>query len=116
VQAVFESRKVGDVVGLHAKMSAPLQGISLVLWSYQTWRHHPEGSTLAALSAAVRQRVMSFKPSELATSMDAFSALGFHPGNDVVQVPIFLHSAFETAIGYQVLSMMCARHHIWAEQ
>ncbi|KAK9909623.1 hypothetical protein WJX75_005262 [Coccomyxa subellipsoidea] len=61
------------------------QGISLVLWSYQTWRHHPEGSTLAALSAAVRQRVMSFKPSELATSMDAFSALGFHPGNDVVQ-------------------------------
>ncbi|BDA42855.1 hypothetical protein COCOBI_03-7480 [Coccomyxa sp. Obi] len=61
------------------------QGISLVLWSYQTWRHHPEGSTLAALSAAIRQRVMSFKPSELATSMDAFSALGFHPGNDVVQ-------------------------------
>lgn len=62
------------------------QGISLVLWSYQTWRYHPEGSTLAALSAAVRHRVMSFKPSELATSMDAFAALGFHPGNDVVQV------------------------------
>ncbi|CAL8467505.1 g7043 [Coccomyxa elongata] len=61
------------------------QGISLVLWSYQTWRHHPEGSTLAALSAAIRHRVMSFKPSELATSMDAYSALGFHPGNDVVQ-------------------------------
>lgn len=65
-----------------------LQGISLVLWSYQTWRHHPEGSTLAALSAAIRHKVMSFKPSELATSMDAFSALGFHPGNDVVQVII----------------------------
>lgn len=58
-----------------------------MLWAYQAWRHHPQGSTLAALSAALRSRIAAFRPAELATCLQAFSALGFHPGNDVVQVP-----------------------------
>lgn len=34
----------------------------------------------------MRQRLPSFKNSELATAIEAFSALGFHPGNDLVKV------------------------------
>ena len=63
-----------------------LQGVSLVLSSYQQWRYHPEGGSLAALAAAMRQRLAAFKNSELAACVEAFSALGFHPGNDLVQV------------------------------
>ena len=62
------------------------QGVSLVLSSYQQWRYHPEGGSLAALAASMRQRLAAFKNSELATCVEAFSALGFHPGNDLVQV------------------------------
>ena len=62
------------------------QGMSLVLSSYQQWRYHPEGGSLAALAASMRQRLAAFKNSELATCVEAFSALGFHPGNDLVQV------------------------------
>jgi hypothetical protein len=65
----------------------PVQGVSLVLWAYQAWRHHPQGATLAALAAALRARIAAFKPAELAACLQAFSALGFHPGNDVIQVP-----------------------------
>ena len=62
------------------------QGLSLVLSSYQAWRYHPEGGSLRALATNMRQRLASFKNSELATAIEAFSALGFHPGNDLVQV------------------------------
>ena len=60
--------------------------MSLVLSSYQAWRYHPEGGSLRALASNVRQRLASFKSSELATAIEAFSALGFHPGNDLVKV------------------------------
>ena len=66
--------------------SGRLQGVSLVLSSYQAWRYHPEGGSLRALASNVHQRLASFKNSELATAIEAFSALGFHPGNDLVQV------------------------------
>lgn len=63
-----------------------LQGVSLVLSSYQAWRYHPEGGSLRALAANLRGRLAAFKNSELASCIEAFSALGFHPGNDIVQV------------------------------
>ena len=63
-----------------------LQGVSLILSSYQQWRYHPEGGSLSALAANMRQRLAAFRNSELATCMEALSALGFHPGNDLVQV------------------------------
>lgn len=82
-----------------------MQGISLVLWAYQRWRYHPEGTTLAALSSAIRQRVMSFKPSELAGAMEAFSALGFHPGNDVIQARLFTGFASLVSVHMPVLGV-----------
>ncbi len=63
-----------------------LQGVSLVLSSYQAWRYHPEGGSLRALAANLRGRLAAFKYDELASCIDAFSVLGFHPGNDIVQV------------------------------
>lgn len=63
-----------------------LQGVSLVLSSYQAWRYHPEGGSLRALAANLRGRLGAFTNSELASCIEAFSALGFHPGNDIVQV------------------------------
>ena len=97
-----------------------LQGVSLVLSSYQQWRYHPEGGSLAALAASMRQRVAAFKNSELATCVEAFSALGFHPGNDLVQVhplpstSLGLHALYTTpAISLPVLRPPELR---WAEQ
>ena len=68
------------------KVVVSVQGVTLVLSSYQAWRYHPEGGSLHALASNMRQRLASFKNSELATAIEAFSALGFHPGNDLVQV------------------------------
>lgn len=46
---------------------------------------------MRALASNMKHRLASFKNSELATSIEAFSALGFHPGNDLVQVSLDDH-------------------------
>ena len=64
-----------------------LQGVSLVLSSCATLKHSPERGTLACMSAAMRRNLAAFKRQELASSLEAFKAFNFHPGNDLLQVP-----------------------------
>ena len=64
----------------------------------------------------MRQRLASFKNSELATAIEAFSALGFHPGNDLVQVSracklchSFQAVRTEDCSGFTPLAKPCSR-------
>ena len=51
-----------------------------------TLQHQPSGGVLEALAAAIRPGLSTFKRQQLASCLDAFKALGFHPGNDLIQV------------------------------
>lgn len=49
-------------------------------------KHTPERGTLACLSAAMRRNLASFKRQELASSLEAFKAFNYHPGNELLLV------------------------------
>ncbi|BDA42803.1 hypothetical protein COCOBI_03-6960 [Coccomyxa sp. Obi] len=61
------------------------QGVSLVLSSCATLKLTPERGTLACMSAAMRRNLAAFKRQELASSLEAFKAFNFHPGNDLLK-------------------------------
>ncbi|KAK9909614.1 hypothetical protein WJX75_005137 [Coccomyxa subellipsoidea] len=61
------------------------QGVSLVLSSCATLKHTPERGTLACLSAAMRRSLAAFKRQELASSLEAFKAFNYHPGNELLK-------------------------------
>lgn len=63
-----------------------VQGVSLVLSSCATLKHTPERGTLACLSAAMRRSLAAFKRQELASSLEAFKAFNYHPGNELLKV------------------------------
>ena len=65
---------------------ALLQGITLVLSTCCQLQHQPSEGLLEALAAAMRMTLSAFKRQELASCLDAFKALAFHPGNDLIQV------------------------------
>ncbi len=50
-------------------------------------KHTPERGTLACLSAAMRRSLAAFKRQELASSLEAFKAFNYHPGNELLKVP-----------------------------
>ena len=62
------------------------QGVTLVLSAFCTLQHQPSKGVLEALAAAMRPSLNTFKRQQLASCLDAFKALGFHPGNDLIQV------------------------------
>ena len=63
-----------------------LQGLTLVLQSCCGLQHQPAEGLLEALAGAIRLTLECFKRAELASCLDSFKALGFYPGNDLMQV------------------------------
>ena len=68
--------------------AALLQGITLVLSACCQLPHQPSEGLLEALAAAMGRSLSAFKRQELASCLDAFKALGFHPGNELIQVSL----------------------------
>ena len=62
------------------------QGVTLVLETCCQLQHQPGEALLEALAAAMRMALPAFKRLELASCLDAFKALAFHPGNELMQV------------------------------
>lgn len=57
-----------------------------MLSSFGGLQHQPEEKLLEALAAAMKLNLPTFKRQELASCLDAFKVLSFHPGNDLIQV------------------------------
>lgn len=57
-----------------------------MLSAFCTLQHQPSKGVLEALAVAMRPSLSTFKRQQLASCLDAFKALGFHPGNDLIQV------------------------------
>ena len=74
--------------GLSDGYAALSQGITLVLSACCQLQHQPSEGLLEALAAAMARSLSAFKRQELASCLDAFKALAFHPGNDLIQVSL----------------------------
>ena len=74
--------------GRYDRPAVLLQGITLVLSACCQLQHQPSEGLLEALAAAMGRTLSAFKRQELASCLDAFKAVGFHPGNELIQVSL----------------------------
>ena len=68
------------------RCAGPTQGVTLVLETCCQLQHQPSEDLLEALAAAMRMTLLAFKRQELASCLDAFKALAYHPGDELIQV------------------------------
>jgi len=62
------------------------QATCLTLRGFQAAKHRPNTRTLTRLAKVLQRMLLLFKPSEIATCLEAFSFFGFQPAQAVIDV------------------------------